>query len=63
MEEVAKTKTIKAKKNDYPNKIMTAIMDNTLRGIVRISNELNIKREDIVSLLKENGQFVLIYYK
>ena len=22
-----------------------------------------IKREDIVSLLKENGQFVLVYYK
>ena len=34
----------------------------TIRGIVRLANEEGIKREDIVSLLKENGQFVLIYF-
>lgn len=42
---------------------MTAITDTTIKGIVKSANELGIKREYIVSLLKENGQFVLIYFK
>lgn len=42
---------------------MTALTDTTIRGIVRSANEEGIKRGDIVSLLKENGQFVLIYFK
>lgn len=42
---------------------MTALTDITIRGIVRSANEEGIKREDIVSLLKENGQFVLIYFR
>nr|DAQ46186.1 MAG TPA: hypothetical protein [Crassvirales sp.] len=42
---------------------MTALTDTTIRGIVRSANEEGIKREDIVSLLKENGQFVLIYFR
>ena len=42
---------------------MTAFAANTLREIVRMANEENIKREDIVSLSKDNGQFWLVYFK
>lgn len=65
MEEIEKAKTTRTKRvnNSEVNQILTAVTDSTIRGIVRIANELHIKREDIVSLLKENGQFVLIYYK
>ncbi len=42
---------------------MTAITNTTIRGIVNNANEIEIKRENIVSLLKENGQFVLVYFK
>ncbi|MEE1476260.1 hypothetical protein [Fusobacterium sp.] len=45
------------------HQVMTALTDTTIRGIVRSANEEGIKREDIVSLLKENGQFVLIYFR
>ena len=65
MEGIEKTKVTRAKKtNDSEvHQIMTALTDTTLRGIVRSANEEGIKREDIVSLLKENGQFVLIYFR
>lgn len=42
---------------------MTAFAANTLREIVRMANEENINREDIVSLSKDNGQFWLVYFK
>lgn len=45
------------------HQVMTALTDTTIRGIVRSANGEGIKREDIVSLLKENGQFVLIYFR
>ena len=45
------------------HQIMTAMAADTIREIVRTANEEGIKKEDIVSLLNENGQFVLIYYK
>ena len=65
MEEIEKTKTARAKKTNGSevHQIMTALTDTTIRGIVRSANEEGIKRGDIVSLLKENGQFVLIYFK
>ena len=65
MEEIEKTKVTRAKKTNGSevHQIMTALTDTTLRGIVRSANEKGIKREDIVSLLKENGQFVLIYFR
>lgn len=66
MEELEKTKITKAKKNTNGievHQIMTAITNSTIRGIVRAANEENIKREDIVSLLKDNGQFILVYFK
>lgn len=65
MGEVDKLKMTKVKKVEEENvhQIMTAITDTTIKGIVKSANELNIKREDIVSLLKESGQFILIYFK
>lgn len=66
MEEIEKSKMTRTKKSNdgtEVHQIMTAIYSTTLRGIVNASNELGVKREDIVSLLKENGQFVLVYFK
>ena len=66
MEEIEKRKMVKVKTDSDSkeiHQIMTAIVADTIREIVRVSNEEGIKREDIVSLLKENGQFVLVYYK
>ena len=65
MEETEKVKMSRIKKtnNLEVHKVMTALTDTTIRGIVRLANEEGIKREDIVSLLKENGQFVLIYFR
>lgn len=65
MEETEKAKMTRTKKTNSSevHQIMTALTDTTIRGIVRSANEEGIKREDIVSLLKENGQFVLIYFR
>lgn len=65
MEEIEKAKMPRTKKTkgSEVHQVMTALTDTTIRGIVRSANEEGIKREDIVSLLKENGQFVLIYFR
>ena len=66
MEEIEKNKMVRTKKvsdTEVVHQIMTVMVANTIREIVRTANEEGIKREDIVSLLKENGQFVLVYYK
>lgn len=66
MEEIEKNKMVRTKKvfeTEIIHQIMTAIAANTIREITRAANEEGIRREDIVSLLKENGQFVLVYYK
>lgn len=44
-------------------KVMVAINASTIRGIVKKANTEGIKREDIVSLNKEEEQYVLVYYK
>ena len=62
MEEIEKAKMTRTKGSE-DHQVMTALTDTTIRGIVRLANEEGIKREDIVSLLKENGQFVLIYFR
>ena len=59
MEEIERAKKTRTKTSG----IMTALTATTIRGIVNSANEVGIKREDIVSLLKENGQFVLTYLK
>lgn len=65
MEEIEKRKMIRDKKSNGTkvHQVITAIADDTIRGIIKAANEEEIKREDIVSLLKENGQFVLVYFR
>lgn len=65
MEETEKAKKTRTKisGDTKTSQIMTALTATTIRGIVNSANEFGIKREDIVSLLKENGQFVLVYFK
>ena len=65
MEEIEKAKMTRTKKTNGSevHQVMTALTDTTIRGIVRSANEEGIKRDDIVFLLKENGQFVLIYFR
>ena len=43
-------------------KTMKVIWGMNVRHIVNLANEKNVKKEDIVSLLKEGGQYVLVYY-
>lgn len=66
MGEIEKVKKSRAKKSVdtiIPDQAMTAIVSDTIRGIIRLVNEEGIRKENIVSLLKENGQFVLIYFE
>ena len=65
MEEIEKARMTRTKKTNGSevHQVMTALTGTTIRGIVRSANEEGIKREDVVSLLKENGQFVLIYFR
>ena len=65
MEEIEKVKMTRTRKTNGSgvHQVMAALTDTTIRGIVRSANEEGIKRGDIVSLLKENGQFVLIYFR
>lgn len=56
------TRTKIEKGQEVHNQIMHALTADNLRGIVKEANSLGIKREDIVSLLEERGQYVLIYY-
>lgn len=65
MEEIerAKMTRTKASGDTKVSQIMTVLTATTIRGIVNSANEIGIKRENIVSLLKENGQFVLVYFK
>lgn len=67
-EEIKETKEIKypeevkePKKLEVP-KIMTAIAALTIRELVNIANEYGIKREDVITIVKDNGQYVLIHY-
>lgn len=62
MAEIEDKKMAKVKR-DGTHQIMTAFAGNTLREIVNTANEEGIKREDIVSLLRDNGQFWLVYFK
>lgn len=65
MEEREQVKIPRTKKinSSEARQVMTVLTGVTIRGIVKSANEEGIKKEDIISLLKENGQFVLIYFK
>lgn len=65
MEEIDKNKMSELEKDKFSGKkeFMTALTANTVRELVRYVNELEIKKNDIVTILKENSQFILVYYK
>lgn len=42
---------------------MNVFSGNTLREVINYANSHSLRRENIISILKENGQFWLIYYK
>ena len=62
MEIQEKNKQKTNKNKEETSKIMTAIAATTIRELVIMSNNYGIKREDVVTIIKDNGQFVLIYY-
>lgn len=43
-------------------KVVDTLYGDTVRSIVRQINERKIKKEDVVTLIKEAGMFILIYY-
>lgn len=43
-------------------KFMYAIRSRTIREIVDKVNELKVPREDVVTILQENGFYIMIYY-
>ena len=62
VKEVKYPEEINEPKNLEVPKIMTAIAALTIRELVNIANEYGIKREDVITIVKDNGQYVLIHY-
>lgn len=64
MAEVEEKKDIKKiTKKIIDNSQMRILVVTNITEVVRYVNEENIKKEDIISLLKDNGQWMLVYYK
>lgn len=62
VKEVKYPEEIKEPKKLEVPKIMTAIAALTIRELVNIANKYGIKREDVITIVKDNGQYVLIHY-
>lgn len=62
IKEVKYPEEVKEPKNLEVPKIMTAIAALTIRELVNIANKYGIKREDVITIVKDNGQYVLIHY-
>ena len=62
VKEVKQVEKIEEPKKLEVPKIMTAIAALTIRELVNIANEHGIKREDVITIVKDNGQYVLIHY-
>lgn len=62
VKEVKYAEEVKEPKKLEVPKIMTAIAALTIRELVNIANEYGIKREDVITIVKDNGQYVLIHY-
>ena len=65
MAELEEKKEIKktTKKITDTSKKMKILVVTNITEIVKYVNEENIMKEDIISLLKDNGQWMLVYYK
>lgn len=44
------------------SQIFTALAAPTIRELVILTNKYGIKREDVMTIIKENGQYILLYY-
>ena len=62
IKEIKYPEEVKEPKNLEVPKIMTAIAALTIRELVNIANKYGIKREDVITIVKDNGQYVLIHY-
>ena len=62
VKEVKYPEEVDEPKNLEVPKIMTAIATLTIRELVNIANKYGIKREDVITIVKDNGQYVLIHY-
>lgn len=60
MEEVEKVKSQKSTKSNSSK--MEILISTTIRDLVRQVNELKIQRDNIITIIKDNSQFFLIYY-
>lgn len=65
MEEIEKSKMTRVKKTDegIVTQMMMVLIADNLRGIVNASNEIGIKREDILGLYTTREGYALVYYK
>ncbi len=43
--------------------VMKTLVTTTVRDLVTQVNEMKIQKEDIVSLVSTNNQYILIYFK
>ena len=43
-------------------KLLHATRARTVRELVDKANELGVAREDVISILQENGYYVILYY-
>ena len=62
VEEKKEIKKVTKKVIDTSQKMRILVVTNIVE-VVNYVNEENIKKEDIISLLKDNGQWMLVYYK
>lgn len=63
VEDEVKTKEVVKDTSDIIEEpIMQVATGFTIREIVTKANNLMIKKEDIVTLVKENAQYLLVYY-
>ena len=62
LEEKKEVKKTTKKITDTSKKMKILVVTN-ITEIVKYVNEENIMKEDVISLLKDNGQWMLVYYK
>ena len=61
VEEKTKGRKPKVSEEKVPQ-ILTALAAPTIRELVAVANKYGIKREDVVTIIKENGQYILLHY-
>lgn len=54
---------IKVNNMEKEKTLITCIIGSTVREVIKQAQELEIKREDIVSMFPLGGQIYLVFYK